>query len=270
MHAEATKRPAPRALAPQDDRGGLPAFDTLPAERRTVLVADDDVGYRAALSTLLQARGFTVDQAGDGQEALDRALADPPWLVLSDVQMPRLDGLTLCRRLKRHNLLCTTPVVMITGADELAHLASAGAAGADDCLPKRMPLREFLLRVRLVMDRYGDAVGPREPRPDLAGRIGILGATGLLQTIHLASLTGRLLAAHGGRRIGIGWREGEIVSADCQLSRGLPALVGFASWPDGRFEFTAGDPGEGTPVSARCFEWLMLEICRLVDELGRI
>jgi DNA-binding response OmpR family regulator len=244
-----------------------PQFDWLPAERRRVLIADDDEGYREALAAVLERHGFAVEEVGDGERALKDALRAGPGLILSDVRMPRLDGLGLCRRVRHHNLLHRTPFMLITAWDDPDAVLEAISAGADDCLSKRTPLRELLERVQLVMERYaprstgGDA-------PDMSGRIGVLTPQAILQTCHLAELTGRLLASCGTRRVAVAFRGGNVVAADTHEAHGLAAILAFSLWTDGTFEFIAGEPGEGTAVEGR-FEWLMLEVCRQIDESRR-
>ena len=244
-----------------------PQFDWLPAERRRVLVADDDDGYREALAAVLERHGFAVEEAGDGERALSDALCTGPGLILSDVRMPRLDGLALCRRVRHHNLLHRTPFMLLTAWDDPDAILEAISAGADDCLSKRVPLRELLYRVELVMERYG----PRPmggDAPDMAGRIGVLTPQAILQACHLAELTGRLLARSGSRRVAVAFRGGDVVAADTHDAHGVAAILDFSGWTNGTFEFTAGEPGEGTAIEGR-FEWLMLEVCRQIDESRR-
>jgi len=65
-----------------------------------VLIVDDEAGTRAALKSLLETEGYAVDQAGDGAAALERLVEQPPDLVVTDLSMPNMNGLQLCRRLR--------------------------------------------------------------------------------------------------------------------------------------------------------------------------
>ena len=77
-------------------------FDTVPAMLRTVLIADENPEFRKFLRMPLAARGFRVFEAGDGVGAWALAKKQRPWLILSDVRMPELDGFEVCRRVRAH------------------------------------------------------------------------------------------------------------------------------------------------------------------------
>jgi CheY-like chemotaxis protein len=124
--------------------------------RRTILVVDDDPHIRRLIAaTLGDVGGFRLREASDGQEALEAAFEDRPEIVLLDYDMPRLDGVETCRRLRSDPATADAVIVMLTGfADAPAH-ARATAAGADHFLAKPFsPLR--LLR---LVDDLGAARG---------------------------------------------------------------------------------------------------------------
>jgi two-component system response regulator MprA len=118
-----------------------------------ILVVDDDAAVREALRRALQLEGYEVELAGDGAEALDRLKLDsvePDALVL-DVSMPRLDGLEVCRRLRRGG--SAVPVLMLTARDEVADRVAGLDAGADDYVVKPFALQELLARLRALLRR---------------------------------------------------------------------------------------------------------------------
>jgi signal transduction histidine kinase len=116
-------------------------------QRARILVADDNADMRQYLSRLLEPYWDVVGVA-DGQEALDSALACPPDLVLSDVMMPRLDGVGLLRALRADPRTCSVPVFLLSArAGEEAVLQGLDT-GADDYLVKPFSARELLTRVR--------------------------------------------------------------------------------------------------------------------------
>ncbi len=117
-----------------------------PAAR--ILVVDDEPTNRELLRDTLEVRGYAVEEAGSGAEALARIAAAPPDVVLLDVSMPGLDGLEVCRRLKANPQTAPLPVIMVTAhADRLVRLAGIGA-GANDYLTKPVDLQDLGLRVR--------------------------------------------------------------------------------------------------------------------------
>ena len=113
--------------------------------RARIIVADDSLGTRAAMKAILELAGFLVLPAADGEEALALARESGCDLVVSDVQMPRLDGLGLTRRLKADPKLARVPVVLITSLDAAEDRAAGLDAGADGYLVKSDVQRGKLL-----------------------------------------------------------------------------------------------------------------------------
>lgn len=100
----------------------------------TILVADDNDDTRAMLQTLLSYKGYRVIEAVDGEEAIEVTTRENPGLVLLDLGLPRMNGLSVIRRLRNELKLSNVPVVVITGYDK--HFNTAVAAGCDDYLLK--------------------------------------------------------------------------------------------------------------------------------------
>jgi two-component system, OmpR family, response regulator MprA len=123
-----------------------------------VLVADDDEALRNAVRRALLLEGYDVDLAGDGAEALARLTAIKADLVVLDVLMPALDGVTVCRRLRESG--DRTPVLMLTARDAVFDRVGGLDAGADDYLTKPFALEELLARIRALLRRsHGEEAG---------------------------------------------------------------------------------------------------------------
>ncbi|MGI5169640.1 response regulator transcription factor [Spirillospora sp. CA-253888] len=116
-----------------------------------ILVVDDEPAVRESLARSLEFEGYGVDEAADGLAALDRVAAAAPDLIVLDVLMPRMDGLTACRRLRAQGV--TTPVLMLTARDMVGDRVTGLDAGADDYLVKPFELDELLARVRALLRR---------------------------------------------------------------------------------------------------------------------
>jgi two-component system, chemotaxis family, sensor kinase CheA len=101
-----------------------------------IVVADDSPTTRAAMKTILEIAGYTVAPAADGEEALQRLADAPCQLVVSDIQMPRLDGLALTRRIRADPRLRSLPVVLVTSLHSPEDRAAGLEAGADAYLVK--------------------------------------------------------------------------------------------------------------------------------------
>lgn len=130
---------------PSVTSASLPGAD---AEAGRVLVVDDEPRNRELLRDMLELRGYSVDEAANGAEVFERFAAAEPDVVLLDVAMPEMDGLTVCRRLKADGKTAAVPVIMVTAhTDRLDRLAGI-EAGANDYLTKPVDLQDMVLRVR--------------------------------------------------------------------------------------------------------------------------
>jgi class 3 adenylate cyclase len=116
-----------------------------------ILVADDDWLNRDLLKAYLTSSGCEVQTAADGEAALELALESPPDLALLDVQMPRMDGLTLCAALKNAPQTRFVPVVIVTALDSEEEKVKAIEVGADDFVTKPYNSLILLTRVRSLM-----------------------------------------------------------------------------------------------------------------------
>ena len=131
----------------------VPASPTAPAAAR-VLIVEDDFDIASNLETFLSLRGFAVDAVYSGPAALHRCSVDRFDVVLLDVGLPGLDGLTFLRRL-REELRVATPVLIISARSELADKLAGFGHGADDYLTKPFALTEVEARVRALLKRSG-------------------------------------------------------------------------------------------------------------------
>ncbi|MEU4515674.1 response regulator transcription factor [Nonomuraea wenchangensis] len=130
------------------------------SEAARLLVVDDEPALREALQSSLEFEGYKVVTANDGQAALDELARASYDAVLLDVMMPRLDGLTACRRLRASGN--HIPVLMLTARDAVGDRVSGLDAGADDYLVKPFELDELLARVRALLRRGALSTGGQE------------------------------------------------------------------------------------------------------------
>jgi two-component system response regulator MprA len=112
---------------------------------------DDEPAVRESLASSLAFEDYEIDTATDGLDALDKLDRVKPDLIVLDVLMPRLDGLTTCRRLRVRGE--TLPVLMLTARDTVGDRVTGLDAGADDYLVKPFELDELLARVRALLRR---------------------------------------------------------------------------------------------------------------------
>src|SRR5579859_38640 len=115
-----------------------------------VLLVDDDPAVLSGLRRALALAGYAVATAADGEQALASAASTPPDLVVLDVMLPGVDGLTVCRQLRRAS---PVPILMLTARDTVPDRVAGLDHGADDYLVKPFALDELLARVRALLRR---------------------------------------------------------------------------------------------------------------------
>ncbi|HEY3960095.1 MAG TPA: response regulator transcription factor [Solirubrobacteraceae bacterium] len=136
-----------------------------------ILVVDDDRALREALRRVLTLTGYEVQGAADGEQAIELVAQAVPDAVVLDVGLPGIDGLEVCRRLRR--LGNRVPVLMLTARDAVSDRIDGLDAGADDYLVKPFDVEELKARVRALLRRAGpegdpDALSFAEVRLDSA------------------------------------------------------------------------------------------------------
>jgi CheY-like chemotaxis protein/phosphoribosyl 1,2-cyclic phosphodiesterase len=133
-----------------------PAAVTVPEHAR-VLVADDDVALVRILETVLRADGYQVDIAFDGRELVTKATATAFDLILTDIQMPNLDGLSAARELRANPRYRDTPFIVLTARTRQDDMSAAFAAGITDFIRKPFALPQVRARVRSWLARTAAA-----------------------------------------------------------------------------------------------------------------
>lgn len=116
-----------------------------------LLVIEDEVMLNRSIVKLLKTQQYSVDAANDGEEAIDYIRATNYDVIISDIMMPRLDGLGVLKYLRNHQI--KTPVLMLTAKDTLEDKVTGLDAGADDYLVKPFEFDELLARIRVMLRR---------------------------------------------------------------------------------------------------------------------
>ena len=179
------------------------------ATRPNVLVVDDVPANRELLQGHLDDLGYNVREARDGVEALEAVEAEEPDLILLDIDMPRLDGIAVCERLKAHPTRRLIPIVILTASNDRNTRLRGIAAGADDYLSKPFDSKELLIRTKVLLRQ-------RALNQRLDATEGVLFALARAveardrHTIHHAERVGRYAEAMGAAQ-GFTHEDGELL-----------------------------------------------------------
>ena len=129
-----------------------------------ILVADDNPTNRDILQARLEANGYQVLHAGDGEQALAVAREQRPDLILLDIMMPKLDGIEVCRRVKADAGLPFTPIILVTAKAETSDVIEGLDAGADEYLTKPIDQKALVARVKALL-RIKEQHDSSRPKP---------------------------------------------------------------------------------------------------------
>jgi DNA-binding response OmpR family regulator len=121
-----------------------------------ILIVEDETNLAEALSQILKKQNYTVDVVHDGQAGLDNALSGIYDLLLLDIMLPGMDGITLLRTIRAQGI--STPVIMLTAKGEIPDKIAGLDHGADDYVAKPFSTGELLARIRAALRRKGEVV----------------------------------------------------------------------------------------------------------------
>jgi len=138
---------------------------------QTILVVDDDPQIRDVLSMALERAGFEAVLARDGAEGLSQAKAINPSLAVLDIGLPEMDGLELCKAIRKDSDL---PILFLTARDDEVDRILGLELGGDDYVTKPFSPRELVARVRAILKRSGGSVSDAAVLPEAALKIGRL------------------------------------------------------------------------------------------------
>lgn len=155
--------------------------------RARVLVVDDEPNARSGLEKLLRQEGYAVDSAMDGAHALQIAAEHPPDIVVTDLKMPKMDGIELLQKIRA--VYHDVPVLVVTAFGEVSTAVQAMRAGADDFLTKPVDFDALILSIERAIERTNLRVEAEQLRQQLRERDGegfdgLIGASPALQKVY--------------------------------------------------------------------------------------
>ena len=140
---------------------------------RKILVVDDEAVLVETIAYNLEQAGYSVTTAADGASALQAAHRDTPDLIILDIMLPEMDGLEVCRQLRRESNTSTTPIMMLTAKGDEIDKVVGLEVGADDYVTKPFGRRELLARVRALLRRseYVPTTGADNAKQESDGEV---------------------------------------------------------------------------------------------------
>lgn len=130
----------------------------------TILVIEDDLDILNLVTWHLESEGYRTLKSTDGKKGLEAAIHERPDLIVLDLMLPGIDGLEICKTMKRNQTTADIPVIMLTAKSEEVDRIVGFELGADDYVVKPFSPRELLLRIRAVLKRYDQ---PLDANPSL-------------------------------------------------------------------------------------------------------
>jgi CheY-like chemotaxis protein len=134
------------------------------------LIVDGDAGNRAVCRDALTLAGWRVTEASDGREALVQALLVKPWVIVTELRLPLIDGISLCEILRRDRLTHAVPILVVTGESRATELARAEHAGASAFLVKPCTPDSLLAETQRLVQAAGPVAAPTPPLPTPGAR----------------------------------------------------------------------------------------------------
>lgn len=285
VHFHDTAAPGgPSFLALTDDEEDGAEAATTPGLRaapvslrdRHIVVADDDPAVVWFFAGLLREEGAIVEEAGDGQEVLERARKKRPDLVISDILMPRLDGFALTRELKRDPALSDVPVILLSWKEDFLQRMRELQSGASGYLRKEAGAGQILECVRETLRPRARLEAQLRAGGDVRGRLERTGILPLITTVAQHRPSARITVRDAWNLFEIDLRpdgsgKGQIVdltrtASDGSFSRGPRVVVPLLGATAGRFSVVDAD----TPMRASIKEPLDVVLRRGAAQIGAL
>ena len=242
--------------------------------KELILVVDDELDNRIMMRYFLESWGYQVELAANGKEALQKVAANPPQMVLLDLEMPVMNGFDACHQLKSNEATEQIPVIMFTGREQTADKVKGFQKGADDYVIKTVDPEELQIRIEMILKRAKRV----EPKPSatngnqvpqeehvFSGSLSELYFPETMQLIMTYKKSGVLTFKDQDREGRVFLREGDVIHAEFGEKQGEDAFYDLAVWKSGQFIFRLDEliPPQTIDKSGTN---LLMEATRRLDE----
>jgi DNA-binding response OmpR family regulator len=238
--------------------------------KQNVLIVDADAKSLRVLEVSLKKAGYSVTKAINGKDALEKMEFAEPDLIISDTNMPEMDGFELCTKLKQNEKWTAIPFIFLTAQKSIEDKIRGLELGVDDYLNKPIFIREILARVNLALQRHQrERLERRGSKTSFSGELTDMGILDLLQTIDISRKTGVIRIHREDDEGQIFFRDGKVVNASTRNRKAADAVYRMLVWNQGHFEieFKGVETEEAIELST---QGLLMEGMRRLDEWGRL
>jgi CheY-like chemotaxis protein len=239
----------------------------MPTNVKVLLVDDNPMVLgmlRQALSSIA-----TISTATDGADALLKAVEDPPDLLISDYQMPGMDGRQLVEKLKSRPATASTSVILLASKSDIADKLSMQEP-VDDMLEKPFFLKEATTRIKRLIDKIALEKMAREAPGGsvFRGSLAQMNVIDLVQSLEMGRKSCSLIITHDHERCEMFFVEGQIRHATYDKLKGDPAVYKVLSWTEGNFQIDF-DGRSNEKSTTQSTQGLLMEGLRLLDEANK-
>jgi CheY-like chemotaxis protein len=234
-----------------------------------VLIVDDNPMIRAMLRQSVSEIA-PIEIATDAAEALIKIVENPPDLVVSDYQMPGMDGRQLLEKLKSRPATAKVPLILMASKTDISEKLKMVQDSVEDFVEKPFFIKDAIARIKRVVDRIALEKMARDTSSDgtLRGSLAQMNCMDLLQSLEMGRKSCALSLTNNGEQCDLYFTEGQIKHAVYGKLKGDNAVYKVLTWTEGNFkiDFTGASKEQTT---TRSTQGLLMEGLRLLDESNR-
>ncbi len=232
-----------------------------------ILIVDDNPNVLRLLNISLSKAGYDIVQAENGEVAFEAANRERPDIIISDIMMPKMDGIELCWMIRENSDIPLVPFIFLTSFDDPETEIRGFRAGADDYLNKPIDRAELLQRVDHLINRAKNVKqmeSHSKEHKGFSGDLKDLTVVELVQMLNLNKKTG-ILVIDSKIEGNIHMKEGQLHAAFAGDKTGEEAMYDLVALDSGSFTFKNSDVNEEGNISNTTMN-VVMEACRIMDE----
>ncbi|MBD3225676.1 MAG: response regulator [Caldithrix sp.] len=233
-----------------------------------ILIVDDNPNVLKLLKISLSKEGYQVIDAENGEVAYEMANKEKPDLIISDVMMPRMDGIELCWMIRENSQVPIVPFIFLTSFDDAETEIRGFRAGADDYINKPINRKDLLDRVERLLSRVKNLKhieNKSEENDGFKGDLKDLSIVELVQMLNLNKKTG-VLKIDAQKQGEIYMKNGQLFAAQTADKSGEQAMYELVTMSDGTFNFKVTDNISADQNINNTTMNVVMEACRIMDE----